>query len=79
MIWEFIPVLLQTPMEFRQATQLMKKVDTQHLLSMLVLLCLLFLPAFVFSVFMISMYYFISFAEMKRLLALSHERKFPSK
>lgn len=66
-------------MEFHQATRLMKKVDTQCLLSMLVLLCLLFLPAFVFAVSIISMYYFISFAEMKRLLALSHEHKFPSK
>lgn len=43
------------------------------------LLCLLFLPAFVFLVSIISTYYFISFAEMKRLLALSHEHKFPSK
>lgn len=81
MTWEFTLVLLQTLMEFHQATQLMKKVDTQCLLSMPILLSLLFFPA---AVSLISIRYarlscFMSFAEMKRLLALSHERKFPSK
>lgn len=82
MIWEFTLVLLQTLMEFHQATQLMRKVDTMSIKHA----CFAFPPVFpcccasqmhkACTPYITS---FLSFAEMKRLLALSHERKFPSK
>lgn len=82
MIWEFTLVLLQTLMEFHQATQLMKKVDT---MSIKHARCA-FTPVFpsccasqMHEACTPYMTFFLSFAEMKRLLALSHERKFPSK
>lgn len=75
-------MLLQTLMEFHQATQLMRKVDTVSVKHA----CFAFTPVFprcyvsqihkTCTPYIIS---FMSFAEMKRLLALSHERKFPSK
>lgn len=82
MIWEFTLVLLQTLMEFHQATQLMRKVDTMSIKHA----CLAFTSVFprccVSQIHKACTPYIISltsFAEMKRLLALSHERKFPSK
>jgi len=82
MIWEFTLVLLQTLMEFHQATQLMRKVDIisiQHA-------CFTFTSVFpcccVSQMYKACTPYIISvmsFTEMKRLLALSHEHKFPSK
>lgn len=82
MIWEFTLVLLQTLMEFHQATQLMRKVDIMSIKHA----CFAFTSIFpCYCVSQIHKAYtpyitsFMSFAEMKRLLALSHERKFPSK
>lgn len=86
MIWEFTLVSLQTRTEFHQASQLTKKVDTMAVvrawfasLSVCPCCCVPVCLSGAQQAGTPLSTALVSLAEMKRLLALSHERKFPSK